>query len=243
MIGDNVFDNVVNLQTDAVNTTTDRKDYYTDAAGMYNQIGNISLDPNAYKAYMNPFTDEVINRTGADMLRQQQEAQNLLGAQAQAAGAFGGSRFGVQSGVQAGEYDRNFGDMAANLRMQGYDNAQNLAITDMNAKANNMATAAQGLQGVGNNLGNVASSYQSMANQMFGQGITGLEQQQAAAEAKRKEEQQVLDAARIQLLLNLGYGKDALTDYAGLFGGLPKDTVGTGGDPGLIDFILAINSL
>lgn len=243
MIGDNVFDNVVNLQTNAVNTTTDRKDYYTDAAGMYTDIGNISLDPNAYKAYMNPYTDDVINRTGADMLRQQQESQNLLGAQAQAAGAFGGSRFDVQSGVQAGEYDKNFGDMAANLRMQGYDNAQNLAITDMNAKSGNMASAAQGLQSVGNNLGSVASAYGGMANQMFGQGLDGLAQQQAAAEAKRKEEQQVLDASRIQLLLNLGYGKDALTDYAGLFGGLPSDSVNTGGDPGLLDFILAINSL
>ena len=113
----------------------------------------------------------------------------------------------------------------------------------MNAKAGNMATAAQGLQGVGNNLGSVASAYGGLANQMFGQGLTGLNQQQAAAEAKRKEEQQVLDAARIQLLLNLGYGKDALTDYAGLFGGLPQDSVSTGGDAGLLDFLLAINSL
>ena len=133
--------------------------------------------------------------------------------------------------------------MAAKLRMQGYDNAQNLAITDMNAQANNMTTAAQGLQGVGNNLGSVASSYQSMANQMFGQGLDGLAQQAAAAEAKRKEEQQVLDAARIQLLLNLGYGKDALSDYASLFAGLDSDDVTTGGDPGLFDWILAINSL
>jgi len=53
-------------------------------------------------AYANPYTSAVIDRTQQDIERQRQMAMNTLGAQATAAGAFGGSRQGVAEGVMAG---------------------------------------------------------------------------------------------------------------------------------------------
>ena len=53
-------------------------------------------------AYMNPYTQNVIDRTQQDIARQQEMAMNQLGAQATRARAFGGSRQGVAEGVMAG---------------------------------------------------------------------------------------------------------------------------------------------
>ena len=52
-------------------------------------------------AYMNPYTQNVIDRTQQDIARQQEMAMNQLGAQATRARAFGGSRQGVAEGVAA----------------------------------------------------------------------------------------------------------------------------------------------
>ncbi len=60
-------------------------------------------------AFQTPYTQNVINRTQQDIARQQAMSMNDLGAQATAAGAFGGSRHGVAQGVMAGEYGRMAG--------------------------------------------------------------------------------------------------------------------------------------
>jgi hypothetical protein len=73
--------------------------------------------------FMNPFTQDVVNRTGMDMARQASMQQNQLGAQASAAGAFGGSRHGVAEGTMLGDYGRAFGDIAAQQRQQGFNTA------------------------------------------------------------------------------------------------------------------------
>ena len=64
---------------------------FQQAAGLY---GQAAAGPNIGQ-FMNPYTSQVIGRTGMDMARQAQIAQNQLGAQATQAGAFGGSRHGV----------------------------------------------------------------------------------------------------------------------------------------------------
>jgi hypothetical protein len=92
------------------------------------QIAGRSLDP-----YMNPYTQSVIDTSIADMNRARQMTQNQNGAAATAAGAFGGSRLGL---VEA-ETNRGFldeaGRLSAELRNQGYMNAQDLASQDVAA--------------------------------------------------------------------------------------------------------------
>ena len=92
---------------------------FNQAAGAY----NTALQGPNIGQFMNPFTQQVTNRTGMDMLRQAQMQQNQLGAQATAAKAFGGSRHGVAEGTMLGDYGRAFGDQAANLNMQGFNTA------------------------------------------------------------------------------------------------------------------------
>jgi hypothetical protein len=76
---------------------------------------------------MSPFTEDVIATTQADIARQGQMQQNQLAGSAIGQGAFGGSR----QGVAQAEIARNVMDQqartGAQLRSQGFQQAQNLA--------------------------------------------------------------------------------------------------------------------
>ena len=52
-------------------------------------------DPNSYKDFMDPYTEDVIAATQADIARQGAMQQNQIGAGAARSGAFGGSRQGI----------------------------------------------------------------------------------------------------------------------------------------------------
>ena len=86
-----------------------------------------SFTPTSYQEFMDPYTEDVIATTQADIARQGAIQQNQLGAGAVGAGAFGGSR----QGIAQGEIARNVMDQQARtgsqLRSQGFAQAQNAA--------------------------------------------------------------------------------------------------------------------
>lgn len=73
--------------------------------------------------YMSPYQQQVIEAGQADIERQRQMASENLAAQAQRAGAFGGSRQAVQEGVLAGEALRQAGQLSAQQRQRGFETA------------------------------------------------------------------------------------------------------------------------
>jgi hypothetical protein len=73
--------------------------------------------------YMNPYQQQVIDAGQADIERQRQMASENLAAQAQRAGAFGGSRQAVQEGVLAGEALRQTSALSAQQRQAGFQQA------------------------------------------------------------------------------------------------------------------------
>ena len=81
-------------------------------------LASTDLDP-----YLSPYAQNVIELGQQDIERQRQMASNTLGAQAQAAGAFGGSRQAVQEGVIAGEALRQAGALSAQQRQQAFTQA------------------------------------------------------------------------------------------------------------------------
>lgn len=74
-------------------------------------------------AYMNPYTQSVIEAGQSDIERQRQLASRQMGARAAAAGAFGGSRQGVQEGILAGEALREAANLSAQQRQRGFETA------------------------------------------------------------------------------------------------------------------------
>ena len=86
-----------------------------------------SLDPNAYKDYMNPYQQEVIDATTADINANRALEGNNQRADIARAGAFGDSRRGVVEAELAGKYDRTLATTLAGLRSGGYRDAQGIA--------------------------------------------------------------------------------------------------------------------
>lgn len=150
---------------------------------------------------------DVIDRGVADINRQRQMAINELEAQAPIS-AFGGNRIEVAKSLANERFDDRMSDFMAAQRLNEY---------------NQQLNAAQRATGLG--------------AQMFGQGQIGLAQQQAAANAVQSEEQQLLNAARAQVLEQLGYPQEALATAVGLFSQMPRSTVNVGETPGLFDIL------
>jgi hypothetical protein len=78
--------------------------------------------------YMNPYQEEVVNNAMKDIERQRQIQTAAEGAQATASRAFGGSRQAVQRALVDEAALRQSGALGAQLRQQGFSQAQNLAL-------------------------------------------------------------------------------------------------------------------
>ena len=171
-------------------------------------------------AYANPYTSEVIDRTQQDIARQQQMAQNQLGAQATAARAFGGSRQGVAEGVMAGEYGRMAGDMAAQQRQQNYSQALQAAMSDRQAR-----------------LG-AASQMGQLGQQAFGTGQAIQQQQAQQGLLQQGIQQALIDAARQQYAGYTGAPSQALQAPLAALGVTPTPQTTTNSvQPGLFNYL------
>src|SRR6056300_851614 len=83
--------------------------------------------PEAYKQFMSPYQQDVINTTLQEYDIQAQKGAQGVPAAAIAAGAFGGGREGVQRAEYQSASDRNRAGLQAQLLQQGFGQAQDLA--------------------------------------------------------------------------------------------------------------------
>lgn len=79
-------------------------------------------------AFMNPFTQNVVDTTNADLSRDQAIAGVGADSQATAAGAFGGSRSAVLRNLSDDSYIRAKAATDASLRQSGFQGAQGAAL-------------------------------------------------------------------------------------------------------------------
>ena len=125
---------------DAVNAYTSRPfNPYTGnmVAGMTgaetqarDMIANGTFDPSNVSKYYNPYERDVVDAAGAYMDQQLQGNLSQNNARATQAGAFGGSRHGVADAELMRSNVMDKANMMANLRYQGYNNAQNIGFQD-----------------------------------------------------------------------------------------------------------------
>jgi uncharacterized protein YjbI with pentapeptide repeats len=106
------------------------------------QFAGTNLDP-----YMNPYTDQVINRGLSDLDKATQERLNEADAQATRGGAYGGDRASLERGVIGGESLRTAEKMISDLRYRGYEAAADMLTKDMDREmdasgANQLADAS-----------------------------------------------------------------------------------------------------
>ena len=83
--------------------------------------------------YMNPYTQNVIDNAMADLGRARDDAMNASGVAATRGGAFGGDRHAIMESQNNADYMRQAANTSAQLRNQGFQNAQAAAMNDINA--------------------------------------------------------------------------------------------------------------
>ena len=105
----------------------------TDAATRAGQLGALT-GPDAYKPFMSPYQQEVIDTTLAEFDRQQAIQDTSLRDRAIQAGAFGGAREGVMAAESARGAAANRANLQAQLLAQGFQQAQQAAAADLAAE-------------------------------------------------------------------------------------------------------------
>ena len=93
----------------------------------YLQAAEAATGPEAYKAYMSPYQQDVIQSTLQEYDIQAQKGLPGIGQAAYQAGAFGGSRMGVAEAEYKAASDKNRAALQAQLLQQGFGQAQQLA--------------------------------------------------------------------------------------------------------------------
>lgn len=204
-------------------------------AGFLNSLGSTpqSITPQTLAGtdlskYMNPYTNDVIDTTKAQMQQTNALSQDQAGNAASAAGAFGGSRMGVQQGVAQAQGAMNIGQMVAQLQQANYGQAVGQATTDIGnnlsaqtsnqgaaqAKTNSDILASQGLS----NLGQSENS-ENVAN-------AGLQSAAGASQSMQAQNQINAQMAKFQQANN--YPQTQLATLLSALGMTPHDTSTTG---------------
>ena len=145
-------------------------------------LGGMQFDPSGAAQWMDPYQQNVTQGALAEIDRQAAMAQNQMAGQAVGAGAFGGSRFGIQQselarGAQDLKSRRIFEDMSRNYQQAvGAMQAANQQQLQQGQAFGQLGQATSGISGAMAGLGGQAQAMgQSDVNQLMG--IGGLQQQ------------------------------------------------------------------
>jgi hypothetical protein len=237
------------------------------AAGIYGEMGGMKpeditsgqLATTDLSPYMNPYTQQVINTSMAELDRQYGIQNQGIAAEAQRQGAFGGDRHGLQSGVLGGEFLRNKGNLLADLYSRNFLNAQQMGQYDIgqrfaadqanqNIRANLYGGAAQGLGGLAGAAGQIGGSLTqagaqglgNLAGSGFQMANAANAAQVAAAQAQQQQQQQAIDAANANYARLLGIPEDYMQAMLGIASGMGNFGYTKGNvqqDPGLLSTI------
>jgi hypothetical protein len=160
--------------------------------------------------YLNPYTQNVIDKTLPIMQQQLALSQNQQANDAASAGAFGGSRQAIQQGVTQAQGAQNMAQMAAQLNQANYTQAQQGAEYDITnnltgqqnnqaaqqAKINSDILASSGMATTGTDLAQAANNAFTMQNTA---GAEQMAQAQAQINAQEQKFQQAVTYPQQQL--------------------------------------------
>ena len=171
-------------------------------------------------AYLNPYQSQVIDNTTNRMMDQRDMQLNQVAGNANAAGAFGGSRHGL---VESNVYDnsmRKISDMQIQMNMQGFNTAAGYGLQDVN----------QQLAGAGGLMGASQQGFN------MGQAIQGDQMQQG--QQQQQLMQQILNAGNQQFGGYVNHPINMLNQQLAALSGNPLsgESMQTT-TPGLLDYL------
>lgn len=184
----------------AMNTAQDLQGFNADRVGdiSASQWAGQNLD-----SYMNPYIQNVIDAQATDAQNAYGQSYNQMASQAQAAGAFGGSRFGVAQGQLAADSVRNQALLSAQLRSQGFDTAAGLLSQDVDRQ--NWATGLNQQTALQNQQAQIQSAALRDQAARTGGALAGQYQNSLGQDAAAMASVGQAQDQRNQQLLDVGY--------------------------------------
>jgi hypothetical protein len=192
------------------------------------QTADNILNPNAAQAYMNPYEQAVVDQSMADIQRQSDIQQQGLNAQAVGAGAFGGSR----QGIQAAEQQRNTLDTqartSAGLRQSGYNQAQQQQLSRAQAAGQAGLAGAELMQAgaaqygqLGQGIGSLGMQQAKLGEAFQGLNLNDINTMSSFGGQEQQQQQAELDAQRQTQYQNVMQPYQQLGFYSDIFQGMP----------------------
>lgn len=171
-------------------------------------------------AYQNPYEQAVVDKTLRDVGGAAQIGLNTLGAQAQQARAFGGSRHGIAEAEALKGYQQQAMDKVAALRQQGFNTALGASQADLQRQLG----AAGQMAGLG--------------QQSFGYGQAIQNQQMQQGAMQQQQMQNLINAAKQQYAGYAGQPNQAMNTFMSGISGMPNMGGQTSGyNPGLFNYL------
>lgn len=159
-------------------------------------------DPSRVQQYMNPYLQAALDPTLRAIREQQTQTMQGLGSQAQAAGAFGGSRQGVLEAQTLGRFGEQMGDVIGTGYAQAFDRATRL----MGDEQARQLEGASALSQAANQLRQLGYADADVLRTL-GAEERGLQQSQMDADYQQYLRSQAFPYEQLQARLSpLGYG-------------------------------------
>ena len=133
-------------------------------SGQLAAIGAQKYDTATAQAYANPYENQVISGALGDLREAYGQTQKSMNASAIGAGAFGGSRQGIENVLGAERFIESAGDTSARLRQAGFESGANRFMQD---RATQLGAAQSQINALGQTSAGLAG---------FGAQARGIEQ-------------------------------------------------------------------
>jgi hypothetical protein len=190
-----------------------------------NQYNRMATDPYSVQAFMNPYV-------AASLAPQQQLLNQQYGVQSAAqqgaatsAGAFGGSRSALQQGLT----DQNRLMAQQQLLGQGYNQAYNNAMQNMQYGANLGLQGRQAALGGYGQMANIANTLAGIGGQQLGAQQSILSAQNQAGAQQQQQQQNIINQAIQNYATAQQYPQQQLAFMNAQIRGLPLQTMTTQG--------------
>lgn len=184
---------------------------------LFRRLGNPQAFAEDLPSYLNPYTNEVIDKSLSDMDRSRQMGIMGNADAAAKAKAFGGSRQAITDGVTNAETARSAGLLASQLRSAGFDSAVNNRRADL-------STAGSGLLATGD------AKQAQMLKDFTGLGSIGAQEQGQAQKVIDADVSKFNEANNKDIeSLNLRLAALGMTPYSSTTNTKQTSTAGTPG--------------
>jgi len=197
--------------------------------GTAGALGAMGYQPGQFgsqqaQMYMSPYQQAVTDIAKREAVTDAQRLNTELGAKAAKAGAFGGSRFGIEQALLGSKLAQNLSDIQTKGLQSSYENAQQQFERDRAAR---LAGAKFGLEGAqfGADVGlKSAAQLGQLGTAEQEADLKRISAQQAAGAQQQALEQQKLDQAYQQFTEQRDWEKNQLGFLSGLIRGTPFST-------------------